>query len=270
MPMSLPDPGRQLERQIQWPSIILQILGRIKKMSLFGSGNMNQETRQRRLSCPGSTSDNRNYYGGNGNGAFPTEFTNPVRTNTPLPPRSRDGTQSVKKKAIFSFMSCAFQFILYCGRFMLIVSSALVVFSTQKKAEIYIPYDPAPPGGSVRRPFTVDQQGDPLGPSTSGPTPSPPADTTAVKKEDPKDSEDIVKRLQAFCTDADPTSLYRSLVKINEGASGDIFTACQVGTNISVSIKLMDLAKQPRKDLVFNEILAMRGSRHPNIVDYID
>jgi p21-activated kinase 1 len=167
-------------------------------------------------------------------------------------------------------MSCAFQFILYCGRFMLIVSSALVVFGTQKKAEVSIPYDPAPPGGPGRRPLTADQQGDSLSPSTSRPTPSPPAATAAVKKEDPKDSEDIVKRLQAICTDADPTRLYRSLVKINGGSSGDIYTACQVGTNLSVSIKLMDLAKQPSKDLLFNEILAMRGSRHPNIVDYID
>lgn len=33
-----------------------------------------------------------------------------------------------------------------------------------------------------------------------------------------KDKEgDIIKRLQAICTDADPTKLYRSLVKIGQG-----------------------------------------------------
>lgn len=52
-------------------------------------------------------------------------------------------------------------------------------------------------------------------------------------------------------------------------ASGDVFTAYQVGTILCVAIKQMDLDKQPKKDLI-NEILVMRASRHPNIVNYID
>ena len=49
-----------------------------------------------------------------------------------------------------------------------------------------------------------------------------------------------------------------------------MYTAYQVGTNLSVAIKQMDLDKQPKKDLIINEILVMRASRHPNIVNYID
>jgi len=90
------------------------------------------------------------------------------------------------------------------------------------------------------------------------------------KKKDTGSGEDIVKRLQAICTDADPTRLYRNLVKIGQGASGGVYTAYQVGTNLSVAIKQMDLDKQPKKDLIINEILVMRSSRHPNIVNYID
>ncbi|KAF5316193.1 hypothetical protein D9619_006512 [Psilocybe cf. subviscida] len=90
------------------------------------------------------------------------------------------------------------------------------------------------------------------------------------KKVDKGKEEDIVKRLQAICTDADPTRLYRNLVKIGQGASGGVYTAYQVGTNLSVAIKQMDLEKQPKKDLIINEILVMRSSRHPNIVNYID
>ncbi|OCH96240.1 Pkinase-domain-containing protein [Obba rivulosa] len=90
------------------------------------------------------------------------------------------------------------------------------------------------------------------------------------KKEDKDKEADIVKRLKAICTDADPTLLYRNLVKIGAGASGGVYTAYQVGTNLSVAIKQMDLEKQPKKDLIINEILVMRASRHPNIVNYID
>jgi p21-activated kinase 1 len=37
------------------------------------------------------------------------------------------------------------------------------------------------------------------------------------KKVDKNKEEDIVKRLQKICTDADPTRLYRNLVKIGQG-----------------------------------------------------
>jgi p21-activated kinase 1 len=108
------------------------------------------------------------------------------------------------------------------------------------------------------------------------------------KKTDKAKDEDIIRRLQQICTDADPTKLYRNLVKIGQGcvvlslffqlilmvdpssASGGVYTAYQVGTNLSVAIKQMDLDKQPKKDLIINEILVMRSSRHPNIVNYID
>lgn len=56
----------------------------------------------------------------------------------------------------------------------------------------------------------------------------------------------------------------------HRSASGGVYTAFQVGTNLSVAIKQMDLDKQPKKDLIINEILVMRASRHPNIVNYID
>ncbi|KAF8216515.1 kinase-like domain-containing protein [Mycena galopus ATCC 62051] len=103
--------------------------------------------------------------------------------------------------------------------------------------------------------------------------PGVPGATPRRREKKPADKDkdsDIVRRLQQICTDADPTRLYRSLVKIGQGASGGVYTAYQVGTNLSVAIKQMDLEKQPKKDLIINEILVMRSSRHPNIVNYID
>ena len=60
------------------------------------------------------------------------------------------------------------------------------------------------------------------------------------------------------------------MLRFPHSASGGVYTAYQVGSNLSVAIKQMDLDKQPKKDLIINEILVMRASRHPNIVNYID
>ncbi|KAG9306077.1 hypothetical protein G9A89_015981 [Geosiphon pyriformis] len=91
-----------------------------------------------------------------------------------------------------------------------------------------------------------------------------------IRKGSAKESADVIERLKAICTDADPTKLYRNLVKIGQGASGGVYTAYQVGTNVSVAIKQMNLEQQPKKDLIINEILVMKESRHRNIVNYID
>lgn len=53
-------------------------------------------------------------------------------------------------------------------------------------------------------------------------------------------------------------------------ASGGVYTAYQKGTNVSVAIKRMNLEQQPKKDLIINEILVMRESKHKNIVNFID
>ena len=81
---------------------------------------------------------------------------------------------------------------------------------------------------------------------------------------------DIIVRLQAICTNADPTKKYRNLNKIGQGASGGVYTAYEVGTNRCVAIKQMNLEQQPKKDLIINEIIVMKESKHKNIVNFMD
>jgi len=107
----------------------------------------------------------------------------------------------------------------------------------------------APPGGNV------------------GPVP---VQRRQQHRKQPSKDIDIVTRLNAICTNADPTRLYRSLNKIGQGASGGVYTAYQVGSNRSVAIKQMNLEQQPKKDLIINEILVMKDSKHKNIVNFMD
>ncbi|KAK3074701.1 signal transducing kinase of the PAK [Teratosphaeriaceae sp. CCFEE 6253] len=81
---------------------------------------------------------------------------------------------------------------------------------------------------------------------------------------------EVVGKLQHICNPADPTKKYKNLIKIGQGASGGVYTAYEVGTNKCVAIKQMNLAQQPKKDLIINEIMVMRDSRHKNIVNFMD
>jgi p21-activated kinase 1 len=53
-------------------------------------------------------------------------------------------------------------------------------------------------------------------------------------------------------------------------ASGGVYTARRISNNESVAIKQMNLAEQPKKDLIINEIIVMSSAKHKNIVNFID
>ena len=81
---------------------------------------------------------------------------------------------------------------------------------------------------------------------------------------------DIVQRLNAICNPGDPLKKYKNLNKIGQGASGGVYTAAEAGSNRCVAIKQMNLEQQPKKDLIINEIIVMKDSKHKNIVNFID
>lgn len=95
----------------------------------------------------------------------------------------------------------------------------------------------------------------------------------AQKKRDEKKrkNQQIISKLQNICTEGNPNEFYKDLKKIGQGASGGVYIAHAVNSsNKVVAIKQMNLEQQPKKELIINEILVMKGSRHPNIVNYID
>jgi protein-serine/threonine kinase len=53
-------------------------------------------------------------------------------------------------------------------------------------------------------------------------------------------------------------------------ASGLVFVAKTLATGKKVAIKQMDLAQQPRKELIVNEIIVMKESQHPNVVNFLE
>jgi len=49
-----------------------------------------------------------------------------------------------------------------------------------------------------------------------------------------------------------------------------VFTADQVGTNLSVAIKQIDLDRQPKKELIIDEILITQSLFHANVAGCIE
>ncbi|KAI8069483.1 kinase-like domain-containing protein [Gongronella butleri] len=84
-----------------------------------------------------------------------------------------------------------------------------------------------------------------------------------------KDAE-VLKRLEDICSKVDPSAIYTDMVKIGQGASGGVYTAHQAGAKEPVAIKQMNLQQQPKKELIINEIVVMKQSKHPNIVNFIN
>ncbi|KNC22984.1 hypothetical protein FF38_03816, partial [Lucilia cuprina] len=82
--------------------------------------------------------------------------------------------------------------------------------------------------------------------------------------------QEMLAQLAKICTPLDPTVLYKNLSKIGQGASGGVYIADTVLDKSKVAVKQMRLSKQPKKDLIANEILVMKRSRHPNIVNFRD
>ncbi|KAF9913381.1 Protein kinase, partial [Lobosporangium transversale] len=81
---------------------------------------------------------------------------------------------------------------------------------------------------------------------------------------------EIMEKLRSVVSAGDPSTLYSKIKKVGQGASGSVYVAKHLTTNTKVAIKQMDLTMQPRKELVVNEILVMKESTNPNIVNYLD
>ncbi|KAF0749667.1 serine/threonine-protein kinase PAK mbt [Aphis craccivora] len=76
--------------------------------------------------------------------------------------------------------------------------------------------------------------------------------------------------LQLVVSPGDPRENLDSFKKIGEGSTGTVCIATDRMTGRKVAVKKMDLRKQQRRELLFNEVVIMRDYHHANIVDMYD
>lgn len=96
---------------------------------------------------------------------------------------------------------------------------------------------------------------------------------------------EVMAKLKQVVSKDNPLESYSKQKKIGQGASGSVYVARVKDSATSgvareiyrthgpkgqVAIKQMDLRNQPRKELIVNEIIVMKDSKHPNIVNFLD
>ncbi|KAL7335811.1 Serine/threonine-protein kinase PAK 3 [Mucor circinelloides] len=103
-------------------------------------------------------------------------------------------------------------------------------------------------------------------------TTGPPGTVKARPKDEKKGmkDQDVIRKLQELCLNSDPLLIYSNMVKIGQGASGGVFIAHRQDHAMPVAIKQMNLEKQPKKELIINEIMVMKRSQQKNIVNFIE
>jgi hypothetical protein len=76
--------------------------------------------------------------------------------------------------------------------------------------------------------------------------------------------------LQMVVSPGDPRNHLDNFIKIGEGSTGIVCIALDARSNTQVAVKRMDLKRQQRRELLFNEVVIMRDYHHANIVEMYD
>ncbi|XP_067451550.1 serine/threonine-protein kinase PAK 4 isoform X1 [Thunnus thynnus] len=111
-------------------------------------------------------------------------------------------------------------------------------------------------------------------PAPRPPVPSgPPASSAPPQARSPQrepqrvSHEQFRAALQMVVDPGDPRTYLDHYIKIGEGSTGIVCIATVKTTGKLVAVKKMDLRKQQRRELLFNEVVIMRDYHHENVVE---
>ncbi|XP_053123916.1 serine/threonine-protein kinase PAK 4 isoform X1 [Hemicordylus capensis] len=114
------------------------------------------------------------------------------------------------------------------------------------------------------------QQPPPPQPPPQPPAPPPPApqQPRSPQREPQRVShEQFRAALQMVVDPGDPRTYLDNFIKIGEGSTGLVCIATVKSSGKLVAVKKMDLRKQQRRELLFNEVVIMRDYQHENVVE---
>ncbi|OXA59113.1 serine/threonine-protein kinase PAK 5 isoform X2 [Folsomia candida] len=133
------------------------------------------------------------------------------------------------------------------------------------------PSPPFPPSSSSSTDHNQNQKTQAPLPVQLPPKPSPQANHNNPQPAEIRlTHEQFRAALQMVVSPGDPRDNLENFIKIGEGSTGIVCIATDKTTRRQVAVKKMDLRKQQRRELLFNEVVIMRDYHHPNIVEMYD
>ncbi|XP_033217690.1 serine/threonine-protein kinase PAK 1 [Belonocnema kinseyi] len=81
---------------------------------------------------------------------------------------------------------------------------------------------------------------------------------------------EVFDELRKICHCDDPNRRFEKSKEVGAGASGTVFIATDRSNQQRVAIKIIDLSKQLKKELILTEIQVLKECRHPNLVNFLD
>ncbi|XP_068847986.1 serine/threonine-protein kinase PAK 4 isoform X1 [Capricornis sumatraensis] len=99
------------------------------------------------------------------------------------------------------------------------------------------------------------------------PAPGPPGPRSPQREPQRVSHEQFRAALQLVVDPGDPRSYLDNFIKIGEGSTGIVCIATVRSSGRLVAVKKMDLRKQQRRELLFNEVVIMRDHQHENVVE---
>ncbi|XP_059573746.1 serine/threonine-protein kinase PAK 4 isoform X2 [Alligator mississippiensis] len=101
----------------------------------------------------------------------------------------------------------------------------------------------------------------------AAPPPAPPQPRSPQREPQRVSHEQFRAALQMVVDPGDPRTYLDNFIKIGEGSTGIVCLATVRSSGKLVAVKKMDLRKQQRRELLFNEVVIMRDYQHENVVE---
>lgn len=81
---------------------------------------------------------------------------------------------------------------------------------------------------------------------------------------------EVYSQLRDLCSFGHPQDKYKFSIELGAGAGGTVNLATDKRTGQMVAIKKIEMAKQPKKEMILMEIRVMKELNHKNLVNFVD